>query len=232
MLSLVWAVGSSWAGAHLQSSWAGRPSLGRGPSPWETSRQSQSVCAACSKLTSTGKEGACDRGQYPAHDSVQGRGSLSKCVCAPFSACTCVGEGPPWSCLQGSTCHWLCANPLALDTGFGASTSHCICVNHISSALSNLLCSASNALLPSCPPSVCYSPTPAGRLLLLGPAGPQSGWWTPWGTLSLSPLTPGSSLHAWYVLSSGCLSNYFLSFGQGLLMNLRWLHALLSLHAP
>lgn len=95
------------------------------------------------------------------------------------------------------------------------------------SALTNLLCSA---LMPSCSLPVRCSPTPAGRFLL-GPAGPRSGWWTPWGTLSLSPLTPGSSLHAWYVLSSGFSSSCSPSPGKGLLVNLCWLHVL-SLRLP
>lgn len=89
MLSLVWAVGSSWAGAHLQSSWARRPSLGRGPSPWETSRQSQSVGAACSKLTSTGKEGGHDKGQYPAQCTGPGE-SEQVCVHPSLHVCAWV----------------------------------------------------------------------------------------------------------------------------------------------
>lgn len=73
-------------------------------------------------------------------------------------------------------------------------------------------------LTPVCPPTMHCSWTLAGRPLRLGPAGPRSGWWTPWVTLSLSLLTPGSSLHAWYVPS--CLP----VLGLGLLVHLCLLH--------
>lgn len=160
--------------------------------------------------------------------------SLSKWICT-FLLCVWGAGYPLWSPGKESVCHLLCASILASCTSLWYIHVPPIrSVSHPSSRVS-LPCTAWQAHLisypflvhidqPSLPlvavnllfflllTSVCllamhYSPTLAGRPLRPGPAGPRSGWWTPWGMLSLSLLTPGSSLHAWYVPSFGWFSH-------------------------
>lgn len=176
----VWS--GAWGGAHLQGSWARRPVRGVALLPREPHVRASLWVQVVKNSHPLGGRGR-DRGRMCALLCMvlpPGQPLLSA-LCQP-----CLSE-PRWFGSPGPQ-----ASP-RLHPG-----SHpALLTSPAPTCQLGLTCSVL-PLTPSCPPPC--SPTPAGRFLLPGPADPRSGWWTPWGMLSLSLLTPGSSLHAWYVL--------------------------------
>ena len=148
----VWS--GAWGGAHLQGSWARRPVWGVALLPREPHVRASLWVQVV-------------KNSHP----LGGRGSGTEGASAPSSA---------WSRLQGSPCHLLCANP-ASPSPAGSAPPALRPLSHAprlspcpadqpsphSPARTNLLCSASNALLPTT-----LQPDPGRKAPPPGPSRP------------------------------------------------------------